>query len=77
MVFQALKATVTSASVLVLPDFAKTFIIECDALTLGFRAVLIQDKHPIAYFNRPIVAHHCSLAAYERELIGLVHASCH
>ena len=39
--------------------------------------MLIQEKHPIAYFSRPVVPRHHSLAAYERELIGLVHAIHH
>jgi hypothetical protein len=75
--FTALKSAVTSAPVLALPDFTKPFIVECDACTHGFGAVLIQEKHPVAYFSRPITPHRCSLAAYERELIGLVHAIRH
>jgi hypothetical protein len=75
--FQALKAAVTSAPVLALPDFARPFVIECDASTYGFGAILIQDKHPIAYFSRPVAPRHHSLAAYEREVIGLVHAIRH
>jgi hypothetical protein len=75
--FQALKAAVTSAPVLALPDFARPFVVEGDASTYGFGAVLIQDKHPITYFSRPVAPHHHSLAAYERELIGLVHAIRH
>jgi hypothetical protein len=39
--FQALKTTITSVPVLALPDFTKLFIVECDASTYGFRAVLI------------------------------------
>jgi hypothetical protein len=75
--FAALKAAVTSAPVLALPDFTKPFIVECDASTHGFGAVLIQDSHPIAFFSRPVAPRHRSLAAYERELIGLVHAVRH
>ena len=39
--------------------------------------MLLQDKHPIAFFSRPVAPRHRSLAAYERELIGLVHAIRH
>jgi hypothetical protein len=75
--FQALKTAVTSAAVLVLPDFSKPFVVECDASSHGFGAVLIQDKHPVAYFSKPVAPRHRSLTAYERELFGLVHAIRH
>ena len=75
--FTALKAAVTSTPVLALPDFTRPFIVECDASTHGFGAVLLQDKHPLAYFSKPIAPRHRSLAAYEQELIGLVHAVRH
>jgi hypothetical protein len=39
--------------------------------------VLIQDAHPLAFFSRPVAPRHRSLAAYERELIGLVLAVRH
>ena len=75
--FDALKAAVTSAPILAMPDFAKDFVVECDASSHGFGTVLIQDAHPIAFFSRPVAPRHRSLAAYERELIGLVHAIRH
>jgi hypothetical protein len=75
--FQALKTAVTSAPILALPNFTRPFVVECDASTYGFGALLLQDKHPIAYFSRPIAPRHHSLAAYERELIGLVQAIRH
>ena len=50
---------------------------ECDASTHGFGAVLLQDQHPITFFSRPAAPRHQSLAAYERELIGLVLAIRH
>jgi hypothetical protein len=75
--FTVLKAAVTSAAVLALPDFTKSFIVECDASTHGFGAVLIQDGHPIAFFSRPMAPRHRSLATNERELIELIHAIRH
>lgn len=75
--FSALKTAVSSVPVLTLPDFTKPFTVECDTLTYGFGAVLIQEAHPVAFFSRPVAPRHRSLAAYERELIGLVLAVQH
>jgi hypothetical protein len=75
--FTALKAVVTSAPVLAMRDFAKLFAVECDASTFGFGAVLVQEGHSVAFFSRPVVPRHRSLAAYEHELIGLVQAVRH
>ena len=71
--FAVLKATVTSAPILAMPDFTKLFIVECGASSHGFGVVLIQDGHPVAFFSRPVAPRHHALTAYEWELIGLVH----
>jgi hypothetical protein len=75
--FNALKAAITATPVLVLPEFDRSFVVECNASTHGFGAVLLQDSHPIAYYNRLVAPRHRSLAAYEHELIGLIQAICH
>lgn len=68
----ALKAALSAAPVLHLPDFSLPFVVDCDASGSGFGAVLHQDGAPIAFFSRPFAARHLKVAAYERELIGLV-----
>lgn len=70
--FEALKVALTSAPVLQLLDFSKTFMVDCDASGTGVGAVLHQGERPIAFFSRAVPPHHAKLAAYERELIGLV-----
>jgi hypothetical protein len=75
--FEALKTALTTAPVLQLPNFDEPFIVDCDASGSGFGAVLHQDRNPIAFFSHQVAPQHAKLAAYERELIGLVKAIRH
>ena len=52
--FKTLKDMLTNAPMLSLPNFDKTFDIECDASGTGIRAVLMQDFKPIAYFSEKL-----------------------
>jgi hypothetical protein len=75
--FQELKKALSTAPVLQLPNFDQMFIVDCDASGSGFGAVLHQGSGPLAFFSRPFAARHVKLAAYERELVGLVQAVRH
>jgi hypothetical protein len=75
--FSTLKQVLTTAPVLQLPNFDKLFIVNYDASGTGFGAVLHQEAGPIAFYSRPVASQHAKLAAYERELIGLVKAVRH
>jgi hypothetical protein len=75
--FRTLQRALTMVSVLRLPAFDSEFVIECDASGSGIGAVLHQGDGPIAFFSHPMVPRHAKLAAYERELIGLVQAVRH
>jgi hypothetical protein len=75
--FDTLKQALVTIPMLQLPNFDATFIINCDASGTGFVDVPHQDGGPIAFYSCPITLQHTKLAAYERELIGLVKAVRH
>lgn len=53
------------------------FFIDRDASSSVFDAILHQGAVPITFFSHAVAPQHAKLAAYERELIGLVKAVRH
>ncbi|GJT57821.1 ty3-gypsy retrotransposon protein [Tanacetum coccineum] len=72
LAFNTLKQTLLTALVLRLPDFSKTFVVECDASSEGVGAILSQDEHPVAYFSKGLSLSNRVKSAYDRELLALV-----
>lgn len=70
--FAALKSALTSAPVLVLPDFKKPFCIETDASGTGVGVVLMQGGRPLAFLSKTLGPRSQGLSTYEKEYIAIL-----
>lgn len=70
--FQALKSALSSALVLVVPDFDKPFCLETDACAHGVGAILLQDGHPLAFISKPLGPRTQGLSTYEKEYLAIL-----
>jgi len=70
--FAALKDKLTHALLLQLPDFGKTFELECDASGVGIGGVLKQDGKQVAYFSQKLRDLSLNYSMYDKELYALV-----
>ncbi|RDY08679.1 hypothetical protein CR513_07078, partial [Mucuna pruriens] len=72
--FQSLKEKLAQAPILALPDFSKSFELECDASSVGIGVMIVQEGHPIAYFSKNLKGSQLNYSTYDRELYALVKA---
>lgn len=74
MSFLAIKQAMTSTPILLYPDFTKTFIVEIDACMVGIDVVLLQEKHPIAYYSCKISGRMISTFIYTKDMYAITQA---
>nr|KYP73910.1 Retrovirus-related Pol polyprotein from transposon 17.6 [Cajanus cajan] len=72
--FQLLKDQLTNAPIPALPNFEKTFELECDAFGIGIGVVLLQGGHTISYFSEKLKGSSLNYPTYDKELYALVRA---
>ncbi|GJR05644.1 putative CCCH-type zinc finger family protein, partial [Tanacetum coccineum] len=75
--FERIKAKMTEAPVLALPNFEKVFELDCDASGVGIGAVLSQDNRPIAFFSEKLSKSRQKYTTYEKEFYAIVRALEH
>ena len=72
--FDTLNHAITTAPVLILPNFSQPFVLEPDASGVAIGAVLSQHNHPIAYFSKKLSPRTQMQSAYVSELYALTDA---
>jgi hypothetical protein len=70
--FDALKSKLTQAPLQQLPDFNKTFELECDASGIGIGGVLIQGCKLVAFFSEKLHGPTLNYSTYDKELYALI-----
>lgn len=74
--FDELKSKLTSAPVLIYPDFTKPFILTCDSSNYAIGSVLSQGpigkERPIAYASRTLNKSECNYSTTEKELLAII-----
>lgn len=71
--FRSLKNSMWSMPILIVPDFAKPFVLECYASGTGLGAVLMQEGRPLDFTSKQLCDHRLGKSTYEKEMMAILH----
>jgi hypothetical protein len=71
--FQTLNMAMCTTPVLALPDFTKTFVLECDTSRKGIGVVLMQEGRPLAFTSKQLSERNLGKHIYEKEMLVILH----
>jgi hypothetical protein len=75
--FGLIKLKLTTAPLLVLPDFEVPFELHCDVTKVGIRVVLRQGGKPVAFFSEKLSGSRFNYSTYDVEFYALVQSLRH
>ena len=58
---------------LALPDFTKTFVLECDASGKGIEPLLMKEGWPLAFTRKQLSERNLGKSIYEKEMLAILH----
>ena len=56
-----------------MPDFTKSFALECDASSRVLGVVSLQDIHPFSFTNKQLYERNLGKSIYEKEMMVILH----
>jgi hypothetical protein len=71
--FRTLNMAMCTTPVLAIPDFTKTFVLECDTSGKGIDVVLMKEGRPLAFTSKQLSKKNLGKPIYEKQMLVVLH----